>query len=232
MTKHTPSSHIASAVGSCPSTNKSVGRPALKVYPVQSHHQTSPREVKIREYTVKYAHSSVFYVPATKWGGAYSFTLVRTYVHPSNILVLFLSPQLILKYLMQGLETWKTVQICIGHMHKGIKILIQVIIAELHPLEWLTYFGPYHTVVLFLSPQHLLKYLMQGLETWNTVRIGIGHMHKGNRILIRITSPWMTYIFWTISHCSTILIFATPPKVFDAGTWKLKHSSDMHWTCA
>ena len=52
--------------------------------------------------------NKVFYAPAMKWGGAYSFTLVRTYVHTyvrRTFLVLFLSPQLLLKYLMQGLET-------------------------------------------------------------------------------------------------------------------------------
>ena len=30
-----------------------------------------------------YRKKSIFYVPATTWGGAYSFTLVRRYVRPS-----------------------------------------------------------------------------------------------------------------------------------------------------
>ena len=127
----------------------------------------------------------LLYAPATKWGGAYSFTLVRTYVRLSHFLVLFLSPQLLLKYLMQGLETGNTVQTCIGHVHKGNRILIQIIIAELHPLVWLTYFGPYHTVVLFLSLHLLQQYLMQGFEACNTVQTYIEHMHKGNIVLIQ-----------------------------------------------
>ena len=45
----------------------------------------------------------------------------------------------------------------------------------------------------------------------------------------RITPPWMTDIFWTIPHCCSILVSATPPKVFDAGTWNLKHSSGMQF---
>ena len=38
----------------------------------------------------------------------------------------------------------------------------------------------------------------------------------------------MTYIFWTISHCSTVVVSATPPTVFGAGILNMLHSSDMH----
>ena len=47
---------------------------------------------------------------------------------------MFVSPQLLLQYLMQGFETCYTVQTCIGHGHEGNVTLIQVIIAELRPL--------------------------------------------------------------------------------------------------
>ena len=46
------------------------------------------------------------------------------------LLVMFLSP-----YLMQGFETCNTVQTCVGHMYKGNRILIQVIIGKLSPHE-------------------------------------------------------------------------------------------------
>ena len=51
------------------------------------------------------------------------------------IVLLILTPQLLLQYLMQGSETCYTVQTCIGHAHKGSGILIQVIIAELYPFK-------------------------------------------------------------------------------------------------
>ena len=66
----------------------------------------------------------------------------------SHFLELFLSLQLLLQYLMQGFEMCNTVQICIEHVHKGNRILIQAIIAELYPLERYAYFGPYYTLVL------------------------------------------------------------------------------------
>ena len=60
---------------------------------------------------------------------------VRTYVRPSHFVVLFLSPQFLLQYFMQGLETCNTVLTCIEHVYNGNKLLIKVIIAELCPLE-------------------------------------------------------------------------------------------------
>ena len=67
---------------------------------------------------------------------------VGAYVHPSHFVVtlLVLSPQLLLQYLMQGLETCNMVQTCIEYLHKGNRILIQVFIVELCPLEWHTRF--------------------------------------------------------------------------------------------
>ena len=51
----------------------------------------------------KYMYSLSFICPATKWGGAYSFALVGTYVlstvHLSHFVVLFMSPKF-LQYLM------------------------------------------------------------------------------------------------------------------------------------
>ena len=41
-------------------------------------------------------------------------------------------------------------------------------------------FRPHQTVILFVSPQLLLQYLMQGLETCYTVQTCIGHVHEGN----------------------------------------------------
>ena len=41
-----------------------------------------------------------------------------------------------------------------------------------------------HFVVLFLSPQLLLQYLTQGIETCNIAQTCIEHVHKGNRTLI------------------------------------------------
>ena len=41
-----------------------------------------------------------------------------------------------------------------------------------------------------------------------------------------------TFICPFVIHCSTIVVSASPPTVFDAGIWNLQYSSDMHWTCA
>ena len=63
-----------------------------------------------------------FYSIATRGTGAYSFTLIR----PS---LLFLSPQLLLHYLMPGFETFNTVPTCMEPVHLGNRILIQTFIA-------------------------------------------------------------------------------------------------------
>ena len=60
---------------------------------------------------------------------------VLSSVRSSFFVVLLLSPQVLLQYLMQGSETCNTVQTCIEHVHKGNRILIQIIIAELYSIE-------------------------------------------------------------------------------------------------
>ena len=62
-------------------------------------------------------------------------TSVRPSISPSHFVVVFLSLQLLLQNLMKGFETCNTVQICIERVHKRNRVLIQVIIAELCPLE-------------------------------------------------------------------------------------------------
>lgn len=51
-----------------------------------------------------------------------SVTLWCSHVRSSNFVVLFMSLQLLLQYLMLGCETCDTVQICIELVHKGIGI--------------------------------------------------------------------------------------------------------------
>ena len=106
----------------------------------------------------------IFMPPPQSGEGHIVYILVSTYFHPSfgpsHFVVVFLPPQLLLQFSMQGFETCSTVQTCIEHVHKGNRILIQVIIAELYPLEW-----------------HIL----------------------------------------IISHSNTVPVSTTPPTVFDAG---------------
>ena len=79
--------------------------------------------------------------------------------------------------------------------------------------------GPGHFVVLFLSPQLLLQYLMQRFETCNTAQVCTEHEHNGNNFdsghYCRIMSPGIN-IYLTISHCTTVHVSATS-AVFDAG---------------
>ena len=51
---------------------------------------------------------------------------------PYHTVVPFVNPLLLLLYLRQGFETCYTVQTCIWHVHKGSRILIQVIFSELY----------------------------------------------------------------------------------------------------
>ena len=74
------------------------------------------------------------------------------HVHPSHLAVL-LSPQL-LGYLMQGFETCNTAQTCIEHVHKGKRILTQVIIAELIRLV-LAELSPFNN--LHILAQYVVK---------------------------------------------------------------------------
>ena len=89
------------------------------------------------------------------------------------------------------------------------------------PLSVRLSFRPSSFVVVFSSPQLLLKYLMQGFETFNTAQTCIEHVHKGNRVLIQ--SLLQNYVplndmhILTISYCSTVRISATPSTVFNAG---------------
>ena len=48
---------------------------------------------------------------------------------------MFLSPKLLLQYVMQAFENSNIVQTCIEHVPRGNRILIQAIIAELCPLN-------------------------------------------------------------------------------------------------
>ena len=83
----------------------------------------------------------VFEAPhATKWGGAQSFTLVRMYVRTSVSVILcstctvLVSATLPTVFDAGTLKTYNIVQICIEHVHKGNRNLIQVIMAELCPI--------------------------------------------------------------------------------------------------
>ena len=46
-------------------------------------------------------------------------------------------------------------------------------------------FCQYHIVVLFMSPQLLLQYLLQGFKTCYTVQTCTGHVHEGSEIWLR-----------------------------------------------
>ena len=81
---------------------------------------------------------------------------------------------------------------------------------------------PLSVLTLFLSPQVLLQYLMQGFETFNKVQIYSGHVQKEKQNFnldhnCRIMFPSIAYIFWTISHCSTVCVSASPSKELKAG---------------
>ena len=65
---------------------------------------------------------------------------LKSYLHALCMAVLFLSPELLLKYSRQGFETCNTVKTCIKCVHKGHVILIQLSTAELYSLVRYTYF--------------------------------------------------------------------------------------------
>ena len=69
-----------------------------------------------------HSESGVILFHCYEGDGAYSFTLIR----PS---LLFLSPQLLLHFLMPGFETFNTVPTCMEPVHLGNRILIQTFIA-------------------------------------------------------------------------------------------------------
>ena len=80
--------------------------------------------------------AAIFYAPATRWGGAYSFTLVCTSVSPSIILcITVLVSATPPRVFYAGFETCTTLQTCIEHVYKGKRILIQLFFAEYCPLE-------------------------------------------------------------------------------------------------
>ena len=62
---------------------------------------------------------------------------------------------------------------------------------------------------------------MQAFETCNIVQTCIEHVRRGNRILIKVIiaelCPLNNLHILTISHGTTVCVFATPPTVFDAG---------------
>ena len=59
-----------------------------------------------------FEYLTVFNVPTTKWGGGHIVLHI-------TLCSLFLTPQLLLQYLMQGFEACITVQTCTEHVHKG-----------------------------------------------------------------------------------------------------------------
>ena len=77
-----------------------------------------------------------------------------------------------------------------------------------------------------------MQYLIQGFETCKTVYICIEHVHKGNRSLVKViiadSIPLNDILILTISLCSTVRVFASPPTVFDAEIRYLQHSLDTH----
>ena len=107
---------------------------------------------------------------------------------------------------MLELETCNTDHICIGHVHKGNRAL-KYVISELCPLEWHTYFGPYHTVLLLLCPYLLLQYLILHRKSdmhWTCAK---GKQNFDPEHYCRIMSPWMTYIFWPYR---IVVLFVSP----------------------
>ena len=85
-----------------------------------------------------------------KWGRAHSFAFVHAYVSMSHFVVLFMSGQLLLHYLMQEFETCNTVHSYIEHVYKGNRILVRVIIAALYPIKGHTYFE--HITIPYVQP--------------------------------------------------------------------------------
>ena len=112
-------------------------------------------------------------------------SLEITYIFlPYHTVLLFVSPQLLLQYLMLHLNLQHrsdmhcTCALGNKNFHSGhyCRIMSTVI----------TYiFCKYHTVVLFMSPQLLLQYLMQGFKTCHTVQTCTGHVHEGSEIWLR-----------------------------------------------
>ena len=107
--------------------------------------------------------------------------LNNIHILPYHTVLLFVSPQLLLQYLMPAFDLQHrsdmhcTCALGNKNFHSGhyCRIMSTVI----------TYiFCQYHTVVLFMSPQLLLQYLMQGFKTCYTVQICTGHVHEGSEI--------------------------------------------------
>ena len=74
---------------------------------------------------------------------------IFTTICSSHFVALLVSVLLLLQYLMQGFEIRNMVQICIEHRHKGNRISIPIIIAELCPLKWhLTIFCALYVAVV------------------------------------------------------------------------------------
>ena len=82
----------------------------------------------------------------------YSCPFALSSVCPSLFVVLFLPPpKLLLQYVMQAFETCNIVQTCIEHVPRGNRILIQVIIAELCPLNNIHILTISHRTIVYVS---------------------------------------------------------------------------------
>ena len=131
-----------------------------------------------------------------------------------------MSPQLLLQHLKQGFETCYTVQTCIEHVSATppegfetcytVQICIWHVVSAIPPtvfdckdLELATEFR-YALDMCIKKTEFLPRSLMQNYVPFNDIHI------------------------WTISHCSFVLVSASPSTVFDAGISNLQHSSDMH----
>ena len=65
-------------------------------------------------------------------------------------------------------------------------------------------FLPYYIVALFLSPQLILQYLMQVLETFGTkFKLCIWHVHEGNGISIALFLSKYCRIMSPFQHISS-----------------------------
>ena len=96
---------------------------------------------------------------------------------------------------------------------------------------WITnIFWPYHTILLFVSPQLLLQHLMQAFETCDTVQTCTADVHKETefwfRSLLQNYVPLNNIYIRRISHCSIVHVL---PLVLIQQLIKLKIKDNRKW---
>ena len=108
---------------------------------------------------------------------------------------------LLLQYLIQGFETCKTVQTFrrLEHVHKGSRILIQDIMAELCVPEWHWYIDRYNiTVILDMTIAWTsLHFRFVGSRSKKRVKVAVAILGKSS---VTVPAPLYGHIFDRTLH--------------------------------